>query len=67
MHFEKFLSKLTATWKTLEKSFIFIGTNLALVMFRSFPLNSDRNPKNFKEKCSKETLKLNEETKIKRV
>ena len=62
LHFTKFLQKIPATWKIVEKSFIVLGFNL---MFsgsknRFFPLNLDWNPKSFSEgKCQQRNTQTN--------
>ena len=53
------LLKLTEAWKNWKKP-----SNLVFLMFHFFP-NLDWNPESLEGKCSKETLKLNERTKIK--
>ena len=65
LSFVKFLLKLTETWKNLKKPFNVSGSNLMFLMFHFFLLNLDWNPQSLEGKISKETLKLNERTKIK--
>ena len=47
------------------QNFPFLDCNSVFLIFRCLPLNLDWQPKSYEGKCTKETLKLIEETKIK--